>query len=169
MKGLEKSLSLYPEDMEVRLLLGRLYLSRSQRARSRRGFSEAVSNLEKFLDIYPQDLPSRLELAALYHQQKKGEKALEHYKFAFKQKPHRWDICLKIAALLDERGLLIEAESFFRQAVRIDTTSALPHLGLGMFYLKRGHPGKAREALKQALQQDPSNAYARQLLRETEE
>jgi tetratricopeptide (TPR) repeat protein len=72
-------------------------------------------------------------------------------------------LCTQAKGYLD-RGLLLEAERLYQNAVEADTHSAQAHAGLAEVRERSGDAAAAREEAQQALSIDPGNQAAQQVL-----
>lgn len=71
--------------------------------------------------------------------------------------PHAGDFYYALAAQLEERSKHSDAETYFREAIRVMPRQIGPEANLGLLYMRVGQEDEARRTLRQAFKADPFN------------
>ncbi len=90
----------------------------------------------------------------------KRDEVVARLRKAAKLAPDSLAVHYELASALAGRGQLEEAETEFREAIRIDPTFSLGHEGLGRVLLRRGDRYGARVSVAQALAYHPFELHA---------
>jgi len=175
----ECATELDPENADAFYGLGMAYLKQKD-------YRKAFENFEEALFIEPDYPDAHYAMGVIYPLifKDKKDKAVEHFKKYLKLRPgasdrekvEEWIDRLEGAGemLYDddmvsaynqgveafESGNLGEAESYYRQALKMNPHYAPAHHGLGLVYVKQKRPGDAVKEFKEALQIDPRDVEA---------
>ena len=77
---------------------------------------------------------------------------------------HAGEFYFELAAQLEDRNKHLEAETYFREAIRVMPQQIGPQANLGLLYMRVGREDDAREALRGAFKADPFNVRVKNSL-----
>jgi tetratricopeptide (TPR) repeat protein len=147
----EKSLSLDPEDLEAKFLVGSALTRLHEFDRALEIF-EAVSKVDR-------DFPGlALERGILYQESGRTEEALREYEGALAKAPTDPDLMLKVGCGKAAAGNGVEAEKMLRKVLEQRQSSAETHYCLGRALMAKQNVTDALKAFEQAVQIDPNRA-----------
>jgi tetratricopeptide (TPR) repeat protein len=81
-----------------------------------------------------------------------------------RRNPHPGEFYFALAAPLRERNKQAEAETYFREAIRVMPQQIGPEADLGLLYMSSGRESEARRALHRAFAADPFNVRVKNSL-----
>jgi tetratricopeptide (TPR) repeat protein len=122
---------------------------------------EAIDLYETFLQAHPYNMTLRLELAPLYAVQPDTEKALDL--LTCQQSPYRYtrrDALLALAVRLVQNGRSLQAESLYRDCLKIDPDNVDALINLAVIAGETGAPGEEKRYLDRALALAPDSSSA---------
>ena len=115
----------------------------------------------KLLDVARKQNPRHEEtlaqIAAVYHVDKKTKEFDAIVAEVAKFNPKAWRFNSEIGEQLEARKLFLDAEDFFKKAVKAEPAMPEGQEGLGMLYLRLGKEAEARKLLEDAFDADPFN------------
>jgi Flp pilus assembly protein TadD len=149
-----KRLAANASDLDARLALARLYVSRGQP-------QLAVEHYRLAAELNP-DLPGvTLLLAKALRDLNEPAEALSVIAaFVSKHPKESWELLSLAGILEDEQGLLKEAERAYRAALAIDSTQSSLHNNLGYNLLLQGNADAAAAEFRAAITIDPHSVIA---------
>ena len=77
---------------------------------------------------------------------------------------HAGEFFQTLAEMLEARNKQPEAETYFREAIRVMPRQVGPHAGLGMLYMRTGQETDARRLLDEAFKADPFHVRVKNML-----
>lgn len=139
---------------EARIALGRAYLDLAQ-------YPNAIRNLEQAVQENPNDTVTRYWLGYAYEKSGATAKAIEVYREAVRRQPLLLEASITLAQLLMQSGETNEAVTLLDQVVQRNPLN-YPNAwyNLGVIYLQRQDPEKARSYLQKAVSLNPDHADA---------
>ena len=72
-----------------------------------------------------------------------------------RRNPHAGEFYFALAAQLEDRNKQTEAETYFREAIRVMPRQIGPQAHLGLLYMRAGREDEARRVLRRAFEADP--------------
>jgi tetratricopeptide (TPR) repeat protein len=124
-------------------------------------FSNEIDLALKMLDVArkqnPRNEETLAQIAAVYHVEKKTKEFDAIVAEVGKFNPKAWRFNAEIGEQLEARKLFLDAEDFFKKAVKAEPAMPEGHEGLGMLYLRLGQETEARKLLEDAFDADPFN------------
>jgi Flp pilus assembly protein TadD len=142
-------LSIEPEDADACNEIGVIYFQRGQ-------FGEATVWLQKAVELRPDFVRALTNLGACYNEQKDNEHAIECYLEALNLEPNMLDAWANLAkawAESEEHEMAIYA---YQKAISINPEGEF-FRGLALVYRKSGRYDRSEQALKTAIEKDPSD------------
>ncbi|WP_044642289.1 tetratricopeptide repeat protein [Risungbinella massiliensis] len=132
---------------------------------------EAILYFQKALDLDPECVAAIVHYAGAELDLGHLDRAEELVMQATKLDPERKECPLLLGMIYTKRGQLEEAETFYREALRINPESLLVHLNYGHYLMvNRNDPKKAYPILKEAIRLNPDDKkaqdYYRQVVKE---
>ena len=126
---------------------------------------QARHQFEALLRLEPGNFSAWLELGHVFRRQGSDDAMVRAYRRAMDAAPHRWEAMLAMARGLEDAGQFELAAVAYHQAVLAggaaaaqqpeaiasDSLPRIIHWRMARFRLERGDPGRALEALRQAL------------------
>lgn len=134
---------------------------------NRRREEEAVAELQLAKSLTTnrtEEAQVEFDFAAIAMQQKKYNKALEHFKRVADINPNYDGIWLNIGLAHRQQGNFSEAEAYFKRAREAQPRDLLAYAELGALYLSMHEANKALETVEQGLHYNPGSAQLRALL-----
>jgi cytochrome c-type biogenesis protein CcmH/NrfG len=153
---LEELVRDYPESARGWTLLGWAQMQMRQS-------SAAEQSLQIAIQLDPEDCRARLYLGTIRHQRKDRAGAMALFREAIARKPNYLEAHFNLGACLQEEGDRPAAITAFRAAIRCQPLSAAAHARLGELLLGE-NPEEGRSHLQQAIDLDPNERRARELL-----
>ena len=170
--ALEEAAELAPEDVEVRMDLGRGRLQAGDRAGSIEAFqdalridplhaeahyrlgrvrvetdvSAAVGSFEHAVRLAPMQLTYHVHLAQAYMQVGRTEEAVRELRLAQRLNPDDPDGPFNLGLGLAQAGLFPEAAELLERAVELGFTDPSIHMALAQVYRALGDPDRSRQA-----------------------
>ncbi len=95
---------------------------------------------------------------------KKNERFTRLVEQVTRRNPHPGEFYFALAAPLQERNKQSEAETYFREAIRVMPRQIGPEADLGLLYMAAGREDDARKALHRAFTADPFNVRVKNSL-----
>jgi len=148
---LRKAVENDPDDTELRLNLGRIYII----ARAR---EEAKTQAEAVLDMAPTNLQAMVLLLDSATSSNELVAATERLKAGEEQFKHAAVYHSAIAKTHVLHGRLEDAETSYLKAREVDPANAASHLALATFYLQTRRPDEAAACYQRAAELAPENA-----------
>ncbi len=181
---------LAPDDLDVLLTLGTLYLENQRPNDAAEQFQMAllvepdcderalptnleidaggeddrIAALERVVAEYPDLALYRVRLADLYARVGEDDAALQNYQAALAVKPNFLEATVKLGTQHLRNGRLIAAAQSFNQATELNDRLTLAFVGLGVAQWDAGAPAEARATFDLAASVEPSSTL---LLSET--
>ena len=81
-----------------------------------------------------------------------------------RRNPHAGEFYFALAAQLEDRSKQAEAETYFREAIRVMPRQIGPEANLGLLYMRVGREDDARQVLRGAFEADPFNVRVKNSL-----
>ncbi|KAJ3655067.1 hypothetical protein Zmor_014210 [Zophobas morio] len=129
--------------------LGNLYLDQKRN-------EEALKAWEMAVTYRPTHVAAWSNTLVLMDSMRQYEQVLELGKIALSHNPKSPALHFSIANTLGKIQQFAKAESYFLEAINLNSQNALYHSNLGVLYHRWGKTDKAREMYKKALQIDPN-------------
>jgi len=95
---------------------------------------------------------------------KKNERFLRLVEQVTRRNPHAGEFYFALAAQMEERKKQAEAETFFREAIRVMPRQIGPQADLGLLHMAAGREDDARKVLRRAFEADPFNVRVKNSL-----
>jgi predicted Zn-dependent protease len=153
--------------MESRFVAERrseLHLRRARAAVAARAYDEARSEFRSALRLSPGDLAARRELAAMELGLGRTELAFVEYQSLTEMHPEEPAGWIRVAELMRRSGLLEAPEAALDKAIEAAPRNAEAHLARGQIRFRLGRYRGAVDDARAAVDADPANADAWQLL-----
>jgi tetratricopeptide (TPR) repeat protein len=149
-----KRLAANASDLDARLALARLYVSRGQP-------QLAVEHYRLAAELNPDLAGVTLLLAKSLRDLNEPAEALSVIAAFISRHPKEsWELLSLAGILEDEQGLLKEAEAAYRAALAIDSTPSSLHNNLGYNLLLQGNAEGAATEFRKAIEIDPHSVIA---------
>jgi Flp pilus assembly protein TadD len=114
--------------------------------------------------IHPESAEAHSLLGRVLLQQGKAAEGLIEWQTATRLEPGNWRLPMEFGARLADAGQYAAAIPFFQESIRINPRAAEPRVAFGVVAAKAGFPDRARDLFNQALQFEPGNARAKEML-----
>ena len=115
------------------------------------------------VELQPNYVPAYHNLLMLFAQREDRDGVGELLEILDTRRNRNPFIYLELGDLSRRGGELVEAERFYRRALRLDRSLAEPHAAIGIIALREGDRDRAQALLAKALELDPEDERAREL------
>ena len=146
-----------PDNARLHLNFGNTYNDRGQ-------IEEAIQEYKKTIELDPNFMEAYFDLAHTYFGLENYTEAKKYVEKTLTLKPDLPQGLQLLALIKQQEGDTKEAERLYGAALKIMPSYVKCHINLGLLYLSTGEKAKAISHWKEALEIDPANAEARQLL-----
>ena len=155
-KGLEKN----PNYSNGHLVLGRIYQGQAK-------LDDAVFEFKKVLEFDPENLMAHSLLGSLFMQKADYKAAIDEYQaiLTLNSDDDETQKLLKVAIEKAANGPQIKP-SVKQTPAEKEPSAGMASITMAELYLKQGHLDKAAETYEEILKKDPTNASARQKLKD---
>jgi cellulose synthase operon protein C len=120
-------------------------------------YDEAFKALTKARDVNPREEATLARVAACFFLQGRDSDFQAVVKEVQKQNPKAGLFYSELAKQLDERKRFLEAEKFYKQALKLRPNFTAARNQLGLLYMRLGQEEDARSTLEEAARADPFN------------
>ena len=151
-EALQKSLDIFPRNVEGHVLLGELMLLDGR-------YEGAASAFELALEIGPQNVHARSLLIFCYGQQGRQDLAKECFDKCVELEPELADSYYHMGLCLFREGQP-EAQELFEKALSKNPVLSGPHYYLGRMKMAEGDLATAHSELRKELELNPANSLA---------
>jgi len=127
----EEALKLEPNNFDIHLDLGRVYVDQCN-------FEQAEYHFKKALGLRPQHVHAILDYANMLNIVNRTEEAIEEYQKILKLHPGTIAALYNVAYSLKKLGRLDEAIAIYQEIIERDPNYVEGHFGLGLAYLMKG-------------------------------
>lgn len=145
----EKALELWPENYEAENNLGSFY------SNNLKDYNSAIQHFKKAIELNPDIDEPYFNLGYAYENLNKYEKAIEAYKKAIKVNPENINVRSFLANLYNKIGDFDNAVKINTEIAKIDSTSDLPYINIGNYYLLRKDTATAISYWEKAVEKIP--------------
>jgi len=149
------ALDLKPDDVEIRVRLGNVYLNKKGM------LDEAIVEYEKIISQKPEHFWAHNNLGIAYDKKGEWDKAISAYKKAIAVKSDIAAPYCNLGLVYKKQGKFEVAALVMRQAIAVDPQNALTHYNLGTLYAEEGLLDDAIPVFKKALSIKPGFSRAR--------
>ena len=153
----KNTLTYAPDNARLHLNFGNTYNDRGQ-------IEEAIQEYKRTIELDPNFMEAYFDLAHTYFGLGNYAEAKKYVEKALALKPDLPQGLQLLALIKQQEGDTKEAERLYWAALKIMPAYVKCHINLGLLYLSTGEKAKAISHWKEALEIDPANAEARQLL-----
>ncbi len=152
---LEKSVKIYPDYLEARLLLGTAYMDAHQ-------LDKAESSLKRVLQINPKTPQALLALGEIYREKKQYSEAEGALLQGLQLNESSWQGHLALGRLYWEMGSISKAGAEVGRTLQLKPDEADAYLLAGNLFLKANKAAEALQMFTQYLNLAPKGQYAEQ-------
>jgi cellulose synthase operon protein C len=160
-KSLTKALAINPRLLDGWLLKADLLWANFQTNKSLALLEEKALPLNP---IYEDTLGRVAACYFLLDKPAKGSRFARLVEQVTRRNAHPGAFYYALAAQLEDRSKHVEAETYFREAIRVMPKQIGPEANLGLLYMRVGREDEAREALRGAFRADPFNVRVKNSL-----
>jgi len=146
-----------PQDVRVRNNLGCLYEKRGE-------FQRALEQFEAARAVAPDNVGVLLNVGSALASLSRFEPAEKELRRAQKLDPSRSDVYTQLGIMYFKRGLYANAEVELKRAVELNSENGVAHYYRGESLNHLSRVEEALEALQRAVQQQPGNLRAYQIM-----
>ncbi|GMV36222.1 MAG: hypothetical protein AMXMBFR61_07300 [Fimbriimonadales bacterium] len=150
--ALEKAHALMPENIEVAVLLARLY-EQSER------FEDAVQLLAKMIRTYPRNRLLRIEQGDVFARRQMWAEAEAQYLVARELSPRNPEVENRLATVAVKLGRTEQAKEQFEAVLLVDPKNTGAYLGLEELYLKAQAHGPLIRLYRKWMENVPQDPY----------
>ena len=129
-------------------------------------WEEARQALEQALAVKPDDPEVNYSLGMVFAQTDQTERAYEYLRQALQLRPAYPEALNNLGVLYLRTGRRDQAVASFEESIRVAPAFDQSYLNLARVYALEGAPEKARQVLRNLLQQHPEHVRARKALEE---
>lgn len=120
--------------------------------------NQKLKTLTKYMQQYPSGWKKRLELADLLYEIGSWEQAVEEYHQVIERQPHRIDLRLKLAKILQLMGKQNDAIAIYESALSLAKNLAIRQHINGLIAVCKDDTQGAIQAFESAISLEPDNA-----------
>ncbi len=145
-----KILKVLPEQQDVRIFLGLVYLAHSNSVKS-------IAEFKNVLKLSPDNPVAHCHLGSSYMQTGNTVEAIKHYQKAIDLKPDYADACYNLGVVYQNSGEIDMAIQSYEKEISIRPDTPLSLNNLGLMYTEKGRLNDARACFEKAVNREPGN------------
>jgi len=166
-ENLDVAISLFKQAIEIDslyalayLALGQAYQLKFEKTKNP-NFSEFVFSVcNRAIQINDQLFPAYILLGKAYQAMGKYENAIQEYQHVLQIDPENYYATRYLAITLEESGMIIEAESTYKLAIKLRKSFWGGYNDLGVFYYYNGRNSDAEKMFRQTIELMPDHVFA---------